>query len=153
MIRIEQSDRSNNPYAAVFSLASQAYKSEDLIPQVILKHWWQQHPSLFYLAFEGETLCGYMSAFPVTREAFKKTLEPDFDEKKLEPTSIINFDAKGEYQMYFSSIVVHPSWRGQGVSNALREDFLNNLLLLWGQGSWVTQLSSIVIVVSPKVPL
>ncbi len=145
MLDIQSSNAQTNPCKAIFELAAMAYKESDLIPLEILERWWQQHPSLFLLAYKDERLCGYISAFPLNNQAFKRTLEPDFDEKKLELSSILSFEAVGAYQMYFSSIVVHPEWRGRGISKALRKTFLNNLILLWLAGRCVTQLSSLVV--------
>lgn len=145
MISIKQSNALSNPCADVFLLAQQVYKPEDVIPQAILERWWQKHPSLFSLAYEGDVLCGYLSALPLTQEAFQETLEFSFDEKTLEPSSIVAFDLVGVYQVYFSSIVVHSDWHGTGVSKGLRRVFLEYLLSLWSKGKCVNALSSVVV--------
>lgn len=145
MLKVSQSSAQHNPCKDVFKLAASAYSAHDLVAESILERWWQAHPSMFYLAYENESLCGYISAFPLTSEAFQTTLKPDFDEKTLEPASVFGFEVKGDYQMYFSSIVVHSNWRRKGVSRILRKSFLNDLIVLWLEGMCVTRLSSLVV--------
>ena len=145
MIKIQQSSAQVNPCKDVFQLASSVYKVSNALPAEILESWWQKHPAMFHLALHNGKLYGYTSAFPLTEEAFKKTLVPDFDEKTLEPDSILKLDTPGNYQMYFCSIVVHPNWQGLGLSKSMRKSFLSYLLSLWHQGKHVKNLSASVV--------
>ncbi len=145
MLKVFQSSAEHNPCKEIFSLASSAYSRHDLLAQAILERWWQAHPSMFYLAYHDKNLCGYISAFPLTTKAFQTTLNHDFDEKTLEPSALAEFKTKGDYQLYFSSIVVHPALRKKGIARRLRQAFLAKLIELWDAGFCVKHASALVV--------
>ncbi|MCA9839966.1 MAG: hypothetical protein KC422_23860 [Trueperaceae bacterium] len=144
-MKLIQSSPALNPCKEVHDLAAKVYQAQDVLSAKILEHWWSAYPQLFWLVYEDETLCGYTSALPLTRDAFAKTLTMDFDEKAIQAIDILPFEQVGEYQIYFSSIVVHPVWRSKGVSQVLRQAFLQGLLNLYANDKRTTALSSWVV--------
>lgn len=142
-MKLIQSSASLNPCADVFALAKSVYQQTELLSESLLECWWRVHPEIFWLAYEAGTLCGYISAIPLTKAAFTRSLQSDFDEKRLEPDDILPFQKT--YQLYFSSIVVHPDWRSQTISRRLRMAFLKSLIQLYSEGKELQAMSALVV--------
>ena len=132
-------------------LARKVYQSSNVLPSNLLFRWYQCNPSMWWLAKENNHLIGYMCAIPLKNEAFRKTLEQEFNES----TSITNDDIRrwnddcdSDYSIYMCSIVVDPDFRKHSnlpVCRLLIKNFLKSLLSYGNNGSIVKQWSGMAV--------
>lgn len=76
---------------------------------------------------------GYISAIPLSSEAFNKITDPAFAET-IGANDVVEYDycriRNGIYHLYIASIVVDPSYRQRGVSQKLYFSLIDFLLML-----------------------
>lgn len=128
-------------------LAATAYEPGVLLPRATLEAWHRVNPDIYWLAWHHGQLAGYLSALPLAPDVFRHTMLASFDEKRLlGPHAIRAYEEAGEYQVFFSSIVVREGYRGRSdASRRLRIGFLEDLASLADRGIEITALSSEVV--------
>jgi GNAT superfamily N-acetyltransferase len=131
-----------DPANDIFRLASSVYSSTTLLPASTLSGWYERNSEVFWIARDGEKLVAYMTMLPLSHDAFASTLEPQFDEKGLSASDVLRYSKDGDYFGFVSSIVVHPDYRGSGVSRELRAYFLDTLVNWWTCGRRIVRLSA-----------
>jgi GNAT superfamily N-acetyltransferase len=131
-----------DPAHDIFRLASSVYSTTTLLPASALSSWYKRNQEVFWIARDGDELIAYMTMLPLSPEAFAATLEPQFDERRLSASDVLCYSNDGNYFGFVSSIVVHPDYRGSGVSRQLRAYFLNTLLNWWGCGRRIVRISA-----------
>jgi hypothetical protein len=134
----------------IYKLACEIYGSDVANPPTLLKSWHSRNENIFWVALnEHNEVVGYITALPLTEEAFNSTLRTDFDQHKLTSDQIKPYKEPGNYQIYFTSIVVRPDYRKKqpSLSRLLRNEFLKSLVSMGDRGIHVTDLSAQVITV------
>lgn len=118
---------------AIVELNKKVYGEALAAPLEIAEAIHRKNPDICIVAKDRtqDRVVGYISAIPLSSEAFDRVLDPDLDEV-FTPEDVIRYDDPGReneaHHLYMASIVVDPDYRGQGILKGLYFDFLCFLL-------------------------
>lgn len=132
-------------------LAKQVYESSIVLSWHLLYKWYQSNRSMWWITKHENRIVAYISAMPLKRQAFKKTLQPDFDESANINEGDIrswNDGIDQDYSLYICSIVVHPDYQKRSdlpVFRLLVKYFLETLVSYGENGSTVAEWSAVAV--------
>ncbi len=93
--------------------------------------WFERNNQIYTMLKENKTgrIIAYINVSPVTDEYYEKIKQGDFIDAFLPSEAIIEYDMPSLYNIYFSSIVIHPDFQNTGafkpLFDALVEKFIN----------------------------
>jgi hypothetical protein len=93
--------------------------------------WIAVNPDIYILAKDLNTdkFIAYANLMPVTDECYERLKNGDFIDTGITPDMILSYDMPCPYNLYFSSIVIHPDYQNTEVFmeifNAIIDKFIN----------------------------
>jgi len=119
--------------ADIVELNKKAYGEGLTAPLETAEAIHRRNPDICIAAKDRSTdrVVGYISAIPLSPEAFSRVLDPDLDEV-LTPEDVVSYGdpdgANAIHHLYMASMVVEPDSRGQGILKGLLFNFICFLL-------------------------
>ena len=95
---------------------------------------------IYVMLLSDDKVIGYINFSPINDIAYNRIYHGEkdnfltFDEVETYDFSNIESNIKKEYNLYFSSIVLHPAYRKKGLSNVLIEGLVNHIKDLQDMG-------------------
>ncbi|MBE5849071.1 MAG: GNAT family N-acetyltransferase [Lachnospiraceae bacterium] len=78
------------------------------------------NPEIYIMAVDAsDSVIGYINFSPITKKMYEGIRSGDVIDSSITPDDIEPYENGRSYQFYFSSICVHPDYRGRGVAGAL----------------------------------
>ena len=93
--------------------------------------WYNRNSQIYIMVKDNRTrkIVAYVNVSPVTDEYYEKIRSGEFIDSFLPPEAVVGYDFPDTYNLYFSSIVVHPNYQSTTVFltlfNTLTERFLS----------------------------
>lgn len=113
-IRFQRSDGNHNPCKDINALAATIYDSDAVLSADILERWYSADPHIFWLAYNNESLVGYLSLIPLHEVQYQKIFATDFDERTITAENVLPFDDATHFLL--SSIAIHPAYRSKSAT-------------------------------------
>lgn len=83
-------------------------------------NYYKANPYIYFMALNSsENVIGYINFSPITYEMFKQIKSGNVIDTAIGREEIITYDRNQTVYGYFSSIVVHPSYRNRGIGTEL----------------------------------
>jgi len=118
---------------AITELNKIAYGEELTAPLELVESIHNKNPDIGLIAIDNtlNKIIGYISAFPLSSEAFNRIIDPCFDES-ITADDVLEYDYSGiatkRYHLYIASIVVDQTYQKHGAFKKLYESFILFLL-------------------------
>ena len=110
----------DDPCSALQSLAAQNYGLSSALPVSLLRSWYEKNTSIFRIAVISEnSAVGYISTLPLPANVFKRTIEPDFQERFVTAEDIESALCSSNGGVFLSSIVVASEYQKQSPASLL----------------------------------
>lgn len=116
--------------AEAVSLDKMVYEEEYFVTIRQCQEWYRKNPQIYTMVKDtaSNSVIAYINASPVTHEYYEKIRSGEFIDAYLPADAIVAYDFPDIYNLYFSSIVVHPDYQNSTVFmtlfNAIVEKFL-----------------------------
>ena len=122
--------------AEAVSLDKLVYDEEYYVTIRQCLDWYSKNDRIYTMIKESDTnrTIAYVNASPVTSEYYNKIRGGEFIDTYLPPDAIVGYDFPDLYNLYFSSIVVHPDYQNTAVFLALFNAITQKFLELGRQG-------------------
>ena len=122
--------------AEAVSLDKLVYDEEYYVTIRQCLDWYNKNDQIYTMIKESDTnrTIAYVNASPVTSEYYNKIRGGEFIDTYLPPDAIVGYDFPDLYNLYFSSIVVHPDCQNTAVFLALFNAITQKFLELGRQG-------------------
>ena len=82
----------------------------------------------------------YVNISPVTEEFYDKIRGGYFIDATLPASAVVSYDIPGLYDLYFSSVVIHPDYRNTGLFRPLLEAITDKFVKLANEGIYVRRM-------------
>jgi len=94
--------------------------------------WFERNNQIYTMLKEKKTdrIIAYINVSPVTDEYFEKIMQGDYIDTFLPPEAIIEYDMPSLYNLYFSSIVIHPDYQNTGAFKPLFDALVEKFITL-----------------------
>lgn len=112
-----------------------AYGEELTAPLELVESIHNKNPDICLIARDNilNKIIGYISALPLSHEAFHRMIDP-CSEESITPDDVMEYDYSGfatkHYFLYIASIVVDPTYQKNGVFKILYDNFIFFILEL-----------------------
>ncbi len=98
----------------------------------LCKEWFKVNPDIYVMAkdVECDQIIAYVNVSPVTDECYYRIKKGDFIDTGITADMILSYDMPCPYNVYFSSIVIHPDYHNTEVFMELFNAIIDKFLLL-----------------------
>lgn len=91
--------------------------------------YFQKNHQIYFMALDtAENVIGYINFSPVTYEMYQKIKSGNVVDTTIRANDIVAYSSNQQLWGYFSSIVVHPSFRRHGIGTELIRNVLSFLI-------------------------
>lgn len=96
------------------------------------EEWIAVNPDIYVLAKDIHTdrFVAYANLMPVTDECYERLKKGDFIDTGITPDMILSYDMPFPYNLYFSSIVIHPDYQNSEVFMELFNAIVDKFIFL-----------------------
>jgi len=94
---------------------------------------WYNRNNQIYVMLKDTTInqiIAYVNVSPISDEYYERIKSGDFIDTSLPPEAIIEYDMPCLYNIYFSSIVIHPDYQNTGAFKPLFDAIVNKIIVL-----------------------
>ena len=115
------------------------YNPEYITPAVEAYQWHRHNPYTGIVLAEGKNIVGFLDILPVSHETCLKIMAGKFNDKDMKTEDVLTPEEmmSKDHQpisLFVSCAVVHPDYRGKGVTAHLLREYLKQLnqMVSWG---------------------
>lgn len=96
------------------------------------EEWIAANPDIYILAKDLQTdrFVAYANLMPVTDECYERMRSGEFIDTEITPDMILSYDMPFPYNLYFSSIVIHPDYQNTEVFMEMFHAIIDKFLAL-----------------------
>jgi hypothetical protein len=89
---------------------------------------------------ETGKVVGFICAYPITDDFYKTLVSGVFDDTNITPQDIMQYDQKGHYKLYISSLCVHPKYTRSAAFGVVYKSFVQIVEELARQDIFITEI-------------
>ncbi len=110
----------DDPCSALHEIAIQNYGPSSALPASLLRRWYGKNTSIFRIAVTSDnSFVGYISTLPLRLNVFKRTIDPDFQERFVTAEDIDTGLCSSDGGVFLSSIAVAPDYQKRSPASLL----------------------------------
>jgi hypothetical protein len=96
-------------------------------------NWWKKNPAIYVMIEDNQTkkIVGYINAMPLNNDYYQKIRSGETIDTDIPSEEIETYDFPDTYQLYFSSIAIHPDYHNTNAFKALFDGFIIHILELY----------------------
>lgn len=96
-------------------------------------NWWKKNPAIYVMIEDSQTkrIVGYINAMPLSNAYYQRIRSGETIDTDIPSEEIETYDFPDTYQLYFSSIAIHPDYHNTNAFKALFDGFIIHILGLY----------------------
>lgn len=98
--------------------------------------WWGKNPLIYIMLEDKEThnIVGYINVMPISDTCYHKIRNGEIIDTDICLEDIETYDFRGTYNLYFSSIAIHPDYHNTNAFKNLVDGFITHIQQLSKRG-------------------
>lgn len=102
------------------------------VDSTLCEEWFEVNPDIYVMAkdISSDKIIAYVNVSPVTEECYERIKRGDFIDTGITADMILSYDMPFPYNLYFSSIVIHPDYHNTEVFMELFNAIIDKFLML-----------------------
>lgn len=124
-------------------LSSETFNTPLVTPLNKLIEFHAINPFIYWiLADMQNNIIGFKTAYPVTEKCYQKILSPEFNEIDIQNNDLATYQNTNNFNIFFSSIVIHSNYKFKCLANTIELFFLNDMIEHSQNGKNITSFSA-----------